>query len=131
MKLGIVTALGALLLLVPSAWAEEPADGGDADPSDHPPIKNRFNLRVGGASTDDTGFPTICLDVAIAAGFGVESCGTGQAILHNEPGNEMERTRRPAQAASSRLKCPSCPAHTIEMFSFALAAVLSIAETAA
>src|SRR5215213_4867218 len=38
----------------------------------------------------------------------------------------MERTYLPAHAASSRLKCPSVPAQTIEM-SFDLAAALSIA----
>lgn len=85
--------LAAAVVSAPLVASAEPADGGPTDPSDHPPIKNRFNLRIGGASTDDTGFPTICLDVAIARGFGVESCGTGQAILHNEPGNEMAHFR--------------------------------------
>ncbi|HSK00158.1 MAG TPA: hypothetical protein VK932_02910, partial [Kofleriaceae bacterium] len=57
------------------------------------PASNRINLRFGGASTDTTGRPTICLDVRIVAGLGVESCGTGQAIIHNEPGREMAHFR--------------------------------------
>ena len=50
-------------------------------------------MRVGAASTDTTGRPTICLDVKIALGFGVESCGTGQALIHNDAGNEMAHFR--------------------------------------
>ncbi len=57
------------------------------------PASNRINLRVGGASSDSTGRPTICLDVRIVAGLGVESCGTGQAIIHDEPGREMAHFR--------------------------------------
>src|SRR5690349_14447167 len=45
------------------------------------------------------------------------------------PGFLMDRTYRPAQAASSRLKCPSLPAQTIEI-SVEREAALSIAETA-
>ncbi len=75
------------------ASADEPADDGGLDPGTHPPITNRLNLRVGTASTDSTGYPTICLDVRVAWRIGVESCGTGQALLHNEPGNEMAHFR--------------------------------------
>lgn len=57
------------------------------------PATNRINLRVGGASSDSNGRPTICLDVRIVAGLGVESCGTGQAILHDEAGREMAHFR--------------------------------------
>lgn len=84
----------ALVLVVPAlARADEPVDQGSADPGDHPPIVNRINLRVGNASTDTNGRPTICLDVRVYGRFGVESCGTGQAILHNDPGNEMAHFR--------------------------------------
>jgi len=57
------------------------------------PTTNRLNMRFGGATSDDTGRPTICLDVRIIAGFGVESCGTGQAIIHDEAGREMAHFR--------------------------------------
>lgn len=50
-------------------------------------------MRLGGATSDATGRPTICLDVAVSAGFGVESCGTGQAIIHDDPGREMAHFR--------------------------------------
>ncbi len=85
--------LTAVLMIPASAWAEDPVDGGAVDPSDHAPITNRINLRVGGASTDTTGYPTICMDVRIAFRIGVEACGTGQALLHDEPGNEMAHFR--------------------------------------
>lgn len=57
------------------------------------PVTNRINLRVGAATSDDTGRPTICLDVRIVAGFALESCGTGQAIIHNDVGREMAHFR--------------------------------------
>jgi hypothetical protein len=67
-------------------------DGGDAaTPSS--PEANRLNLRLGSATSDSTGRPTICLDVRVAAGFGVESCGTGQGILHDEQGAELAHFR--------------------------------------
>src|SRR5678815_757774 len=50
-------------------------------------------------------------------------------IVNDDPGCVMERTYRPAHAASSRLKCPSVPAQTIEI-SLERAAALSIADTA-
>ncbi len=86
-----VSALAAVALAAGPARAEEAAEpgaGGGADPS-----TNRINLRIGGASSDSTGRPTICLDVRIVAGFAVESCGTGQAIIHNEAGREMAHFR--------------------------------------
>ena len=57
------------------------------------PTTNRLNMRFGSSTSDETGRPTICLDVRIIAGFGLESCGTGQAIIHNEPGREMAHFR--------------------------------------
>src|SRR5689334_3272930 len=57
------------------------------------PVTNRINLRVGAATTDRNGRPTICLDARIYAGFGIESCGTGQAVLHDDPGREMAHFR--------------------------------------
>jgi hypothetical protein len=87
-----VPALAAVALASGPARADgesaEPGAGGGATPT-----TNRLNLRVGGASSDSTGRPTICLDVRIIAGFAVESCGTGQAIIHNEAGREMAHFR--------------------------------------
>lgn len=89
MKLAVALVIASPIL----AHADEPADGGPTDPSDHPPIVNRVNLRMGFASTDQNGHPTICMDVNIIYGFGVESCGTGQAILHDDYGQEMAHFR--------------------------------------
>ena len=76
------------------AHAEEPVDDGSGkDPSDHPPITNRVNFRMGFASSDLNGRPTICLDVNLVFGFGIESCGTGQQLIHNDPDQEMSHYR--------------------------------------
>jgi hypothetical protein len=85
----------AILVLVPGlAFADGQVDDGvGRDPSDHPPIVNRLNFRVGMASTDLNGRPTICLDVRIAYGFGIESCGTGQQLIHDDPDQEMSHYR--------------------------------------
>lgn len=86
-----------------SGWAEEPIDGGATDPDDRPPVVNRVNLRVGTASTDQNGRPTICLDVRVIGKLGVETCGTGQAVLHNEPGAEMAHFRATYSLANRAL----------------------------
>ena len=75
------------------AHADPVDDGSGKDASDHPPIHNRLNFRVGFATSDLNGRPTICLDVNIAFGFGVESCGTGQQLIHNDPDQEMSHYR--------------------------------------
>lgn len=62
-------------------------------PGGAPAADNRINLRLGGATTDDTGRPTICLDVRVWSGLDIESCGTGSEIIHNEPGREMAHFR--------------------------------------
>lgn len=88
------TIVCASLLLAPvTALAEPPVDDGGAATTGHAPIVNRLNLRIGGASTDTNGRPTICLDVKLAYRVGVETCGTGQAVLHDEPGAEMAHFR--------------------------------------
>jgi len=85
-------ALAAVALAAGPAHADgestEPGAGERA-----PPVTNRINLRVGAATSDRNGRPTICMDARIFRGFGVESCGTGQAILHNDPGREMAHFR--------------------------------------
>jgi hypothetical protein len=57
------------------------------------PSTNRINLRVGNATSDSTGRPAICLDVAIVRGFGVESCGTGQGVIHQQEGSQLAHFR--------------------------------------
>ncbi len=91
----LACALAATLVAFATpARADEPTDDGvGGDPSNHPPIHNRINFRVGFASSDLNGHPTICLDVNIAFGFGVESCGTGAQLLHDDPGQEMSHYR--------------------------------------
>ena len=73
------------------AQPTESVEEGTAPPAT--PTSNRLNMRFGGSTSDDTGRPTICLDVRIVGGFNLESCGTGQAIIHNEPGREMAHFR--------------------------------------
>lgn len=82
------------LVLVPSiAFADGEAvqpgtgSGGGGDAS------NRVNLRIGSSTSDSTGRPTICVDVRIVSGFGAESCGTGQGVIHDEPGTELAHFR--------------------------------------
>lgn len=79
--------------MVPAIAAAQPADDGGLGSESHKPVVNRLNFRVGAATTDQNGHPTICMDVRVYMGFGVESCGTGQAILHNDPGAEMAHFR--------------------------------------
>lgn len=81
----------ALLLVAAPAFADEAIEPGTSAAA--APATNRFNLRLGSSSSDQTGRPTICLDISIVRGFGIESCGTGQAILHNEAGTEMAHFR--------------------------------------
>jgi hypothetical protein len=89
----LVVTLGTLAGLGDAAYAQAPADGGSEAAETSAPVANRFNLRLGSATSDSTGRPTICLDVRLAAGFGVESCGTGQGILHDETGAELAHFR--------------------------------------
>ena len=49
---------------------------------------------------DSTGRPTICVDVSVVRGFGVESCGTGQGIIHDQPGTELAHFRATYTLAS-------------------------------
>lgn len=60
--------------------------------------RNRINLRVGGASTDTTGVPTICMEVRAVARLSVEGCGTGSGFLHGQSGGEMAHFRAKWQA---------------------------------
>jgi hypothetical protein len=55
--------------------------------------ENRVNLRVGAASTDTTGVPTICMEVRAVARLSVEGCGTGSGFLHSQSGGEMAHFR--------------------------------------
>jgi hypothetical protein len=57
------------------------------------PAMNRFNVRLGNATSDSTGRPTICVDVRVVRGFGAESCGTGQGVIHDQPGTELAHFR--------------------------------------
>ena len=88
----MIRHLVILALLGAPAWADVD-EGTDKPPSDHPPIVNRFNLRFGFDSANGDGRPTVCADIRIAYGFGVEACGTGNQIWHNDPGLEMSHYR--------------------------------------
>jgi hypothetical protein len=86
-------ALLAVLLAPALAHADDGVDDGGATPSEHAPIENRVNVRFGKSSIDTDGRPSICVDVRVFWRFGVETCGTGQAIIHNDPGQEMMHLR--------------------------------------
>jgi hypothetical protein len=103
MMLGVRLAIAAALLAPAIAHAEDPIDGGGPTSGDHAPVVNRINLRVGAATTDRNGHPTICLDVRVIKGFGVETCGTGAQVLHNDPGYEMMHVRATYSFAEGNL----------------------------
>jgi hypothetical protein len=88
LELAVVVVVGALVS--PRAAL---ADESGEDARSQTPTSNRINVRLGSATTDSTGRPTICVDVRVFAGFGVESCGTGQGVIHDEPGTEMAHFR--------------------------------------
>ncbi|MDX2090534.1 MAG: hypothetical protein SFX73_21930 [Kofleriaceae bacterium] len=84
----------ALLLVSALAHADAPADDGrETSAADHPKVVNRINLRVGRATSDLIGRPTICMDVKIALGFDIEACGTGAQLIHDDYGQEMSHYR--------------------------------------
>ena len=80
-----------LALAASPAHADEALEPGVKSASG--PAVNRINMRVGAATSDSTGRPTICLDVRIWSGLGVESCGTGQGVIHDEVGSELAHFR--------------------------------------
>lgn len=105
-------AFGLVALLAPAlARADEPTETEPGTTTATAPTPNRINLRIGNATSDSTGRPTICLDVRIWSGLGVESCGTGQGIIHDEPGTELAHFRatwsiyeRATSAGTGRLR---------------------------
>jgi len=86
------------LLAVPalgSARADE-VPGVDGDPDDAAVARDapyRVNLRIGGSSADRSGAPTVCGEVRVWRGLGVESCGTGAQLWHEPSGAEMAHFR--------------------------------------
>lgn len=81
----------ALLLAGGVASADEALEPGTTEGG--APTPNRINLRLGSSTSDSTGRPVICVDVRIWSGLGIESCGTGQGVIHDEPGHEMAHFR--------------------------------------
>ena len=86
----MLLAADSMLASAP-AFADEATEPGTTSAA--PPATNRINLRLGSATSDSTGRPTICVDVSVVRGFGVESCGTGQGIIHEESGTELAHFR--------------------------------------
>jgi hypothetical protein len=83
------------------AATAQPADSGEPEPTggdEAGPTINRINLRVGGATTDANGKPTICLEVRTWSRLSVEACGTGAGVLHDADGSEMAHFRLMWQA---------------------------------
>lgn len=76
--------------------AGDPIDGAPgADVTRDPPF--RVNVRVGGASTDRNGMPTVCVEAHLWRGVGVETCGTGAQVWHEDGGAEMAHFRTHAE----------------------------------
>lgn len=88
----LLAGVAGLAAVAGAAHAEEAAEPGGGGASSRP-IETRLALRVGGASTDTVGRPTICADVRVVSTWSVEACGTGAQLLHNEPGREMSHYR--------------------------------------
>ena len=90
--LAAAAAAAVVLAAAPArARAEESLEPGGGERTT--PATNRVNVRLGSSTSDDNGRPTICVDVRIVSGFGLESCGTGQALIHNDVGREMAHFR--------------------------------------
>jgi hypothetical protein len=83
--------LAIALLCGGVAYADEAMEPGTS--TGVAPTPNRINLRIGNATSDSTTRPVICVDVRIWSGLGVESCGTGQGVIHDEPGHELAHFR--------------------------------------
>jgi hypothetical protein len=92
---GPVAAEPAPLPSSPTGAAGDAARDGDTDAANAraAAVDNRLNLRVGGASTDANGRPTICLEVRAWSALSMEGCGTGAGVLHGEDGAEMAHFR--------------------------------------
>lgn len=81
----------ALIVVASTAGADDDRGGAPAPTSATPPY--RLNLRIGGASSDRNGMPTVCGEVRVWRGLGVESCGTGAQLWHDGDGAEMMHVR--------------------------------------
>lgn len=88
-------SLLCIMLAAQMAQAQpwEPVDDGSEDEEVLERSKNRVNLRIGTASTDDNGRPTICLEVRAVSRLSIEGCGTGTGFLHSEAGGELAHFR--------------------------------------
>jgi hypothetical protein len=88
-----IAAAATAALAAAAARAETESSEPGAGGRGAAPTKNRINLRAGGATTDTTGRPTICVDVRLFGPVALEACGTGQGVIHDEAGSEMAHFR--------------------------------------
>ena len=88
--MSLASRISLVVLLATPAFADEALELGASNAT---PTPNRINLRLGSATSDSTGRPTICVDVRVYSRFGVESCGTGQGVIHDETGSELAHFR--------------------------------------
>lgn len=84
----------ALALSPGLVWAESVGVSSQASAPD----RNYGNLRVGAATASSR--PEICLELSPTASIGLEACGTGKGIWHNDPGDQVARFRGHATLAS-------------------------------
>ncbi|MEZ4401678.1 MAG: hypothetical protein R3B06_16750 [Kofleriaceae bacterium] len=91
-RLGGLVGLGLLVATAGAARADGDDRAGPPTPvAADPPY--RVNLRIGGASSDRNGNPTVCGEVRVWGGLALESCGTGAQAWHNDDGAEMMHVR--------------------------------------
>lgn len=87
------TCIAVCIALAPARGIAQPADSGPSQPESNAPPTHRLNLRLGLASSDAVGRPTVCGEVVAFRGTSFESCGTGSGIWHNEVGRQMMHVR--------------------------------------
>ena len=92
------TGVVSLALLVPVLSEAKPAPvPAEVDTATH------FNIRMGTATTDDNGRPSLCLELALWHKVSVEGCGTGSGVLHEDEGGEMAHFRAKWTAWTERV----------------------------
>lgn len=88
------SSVAVLIALAPTRGNAQPTDDGIApEAAPKAPPAHRLNLRIGLASSDAVGRPTVCAEVVVLRGTSFESCGTGSGIWHNEAGRQMMHVR--------------------------------------
>lgn len=57
------------------------------------PPRNYTNLRIGAATSDPEGHPSLCLEASPLSFLSLEGCGTGSGMLHHSTASELAHFR--------------------------------------